>query len=221
MSAVYQRCDDSVSAMAMQLINQFHPELKEAGVTIDFVFAFAPTDDSGERTGPALTKNGVRALGLCRVIGPKDRALGRRDAEIALDADEWGDMTEAKQRALLDHELYHLIVRREPHGAFKFDDQHRPLLKLRPHDIEFGWFKAIADRHAEASQEQMQAKRIYDAFGQSFFPQLMDLFSNEVKVPNLPSDCTVTVEGSGKFADAVRKHFGKGKLPPIEEPAAT
>ena len=163
----FLRCDESVNAMAKSLIAEFdtHHPLNARGVIIDFVFAFPDKDDdTGEAINDAITKGGMKCLGLCRKIPLKDRALGRGDAEITLDGDWWGGATTEEARALLDHELTHLRVMDEN------DDLGRPILKLRKHDFEVGWFGIVAKRHGSASQEQIQAKTIMDRAGQLFWP---------------------------------------------------
>ena len=178
----FRRCDDSVPAMARELMRRFetHAPLLDARVNIDFVFAFGDRDEvTGELTSGALKKNGVKALGIARKLPPKDRALGRADAEIALDGDDWQDSNEDERRALLDHELHHLV----PTG--KTDDMDRPMLKLRPHDFEFGWFKVIAARHGVASQERIQAKAVMDDAGQYFWPAMSQDLSGQTRIQKM------------------------------------
>lgn len=163
----FQRCDESVTDIAADLINLYHEELAARKVKIDYVFAFAERDEvTLEVTGNALTKNGCKALGIARKISLKDRALGRGDAEIAIDGDWWQDADEAERSALLDHELHHLIA------TEKRDDIGRPIIKLRPHDYEFGWFRVVAARHGSASQERKQARTMMEDSGQYFWGDL-------------------------------------------------
>lgn len=167
--ATFKRCDDSVKEMADKLLSEFetHKPIVDAKLRIDFLFAFPELDETtGEPVNDALTKNGIRALGICRKIPLKDRAKGMGDAEICLDGHWWEHSDQAEQRALLDHELHHLVP------TSKRDDLGRPLLKLRKHDFEFGWFSVIAARHGTASQERIQAKRMMDNAGQYFWPDL-------------------------------------------------
>lgn len=157
--------------MARELLNQYetHALLIQAKATIDFVFAFGDVDDNGDTKGNALQKNGVKALGIARKIPIKDRALGRADAEISLDGDWWKDATDAQRRALLDHELHHLTVKMDNTGLL-LDDLGRPVIAMRKHDVEIGWFIEIARRHKGASLEVTQAGQIMDESGQYFWP---------------------------------------------------
>ncbi len=169
MPRTFQRCDSTVSELAVEILCEYesHKPLLDAKVRIDYVFAY---NDSGH----ALTHGGYAALGLARKIGLKDRALGRGDAEIALDGEWWKNAKESKRRALLDHELHHLSVQIE-NGAFKRDDLGRPMLELRKHDHQFGWFNIIAERHGASSIERIAAKSLWDEDGQLYFPDIFKM----------------------------------------------
>lgn len=144
-----------------------HHALTGVGIKIDYVFAFPDYDEAtGEPTNNAINKGGIKALGVARKLNLKDRTKGLGDAEILLDGDWWEDATEKERRALLDHELHHLVA------TSKVDDLGRPKLKLRKHDFEVGWFHIIAQRHGVHSQEQKQAGFIMESAGQFYWPAI-------------------------------------------------
>ena len=149
-----------------------HKPLLDARVKIDFVWAFSDKDYDGNPTNDALRKNGVKALGMARKIPLKDRVLGRGDAEITLDGDWWKEVDKNEQAALLDHELHHLSLKIDKRGLVR-DDIGRPIIVLRKHDYEFGWFNIIAQRHGKHSQEQIYAASMMDAAGQYYWPNLV------------------------------------------------
>ena len=175
MPTTYHRCPEDVTALAGELLCKYesHKPLLDARVKIDLVFACPDLDDEGHPTTNAISKNGVRALGLARKLGLKDRAMGRGDAEILVDHHWWTQTaSEEQQRALLDHELHHLaVVAQKETDIAKRDDLGRPVLRLRKHDFEFGWFTIIAARHGEHSIERRQAKEIVERAGQLYFPE--------------------------------------------------
>lgn len=180
--STFKRCDGSVEEMASELINQFdtHAPLIECKVKIDYVFAYGDRDEAtGELKSTALKLHGVAALGIARKMPLKDRALGRGDAEISLDGDWWKEASDAERRALLDHELHHLVP------TYDTDDLRRPIIKIRPHDFQFGWFKVIAARHGIASQERIQAKAMMDDAGQYFWPLDNTATAQESRFQNL------------------------------------
>lgn len=74
-----------------------------------------------------------------------------------------------ERAALIDHEIYHLMPAKDKNQRFKCDDQGRPILKLRKHDHQFGWFDEIARRHGENSGEVRQARDLVAKFGQVYF----------------------------------------------------
>jgi Putative phage metallopeptidase len=158
--------------MAEVILGEFlsYKPIVEAKVEIDYMFAFAEVGEDGESRGHALTKHGIRALGITRKIGIKDRVMGRGDAEVCIDGDWWGEATPARRRALLDHELHHLEVKLDEDGVVIRDDLKRPKLKLRKHDVEVGWFALVAGRHGSNSLEIEQAKMVMESYGQLFWP---------------------------------------------------
>jgi hypothetical protein len=189
----YQKANKSVHQLAAQLIGRYpdHKPLEAVEIKLDLVFAFADTDEKGRPLNDALTKNGIKALGITRAVPLKDRALDRGDAEIALDGDWWKTASGDEQAALLDHELHHISLKTDKNGNIKYDDLNRPLIKLRKHEIEIGWFKCIAERHGSASQERQQAKKIMDGFGQWLWPEIaptMELTYNGKSTGPMPMD---------------------------------
>ncbi len=172
--------------MAEQLIKEFHPEFEENKLRIDLLFAYGEKDDAGEIKSPALKKNGVKALGITRKINLKDRTKGLGDAEICLDGDWWEEADEAEKKALLDHELHHIIITADT------DMLRRPLLRLRKHDFEIGWFAVIAQRHGSASQERIQAKAMMDRGGQYFWPEISEIEkSRAILVSTIPKSVKI------------------------------
>jgi hypothetical protein len=172
--STFKKCDKAVREMANEILCEFetHRPLLDAKVTIDLLFAYADRNEAGERAADALSKGGVRALGIAKIITLKDRVAGRGDAEITLDGDWWADAKEQQRRALLDHELHHLAVSIKE-GCSVYDDAGRPKLKMRKHDYEFGWFTIIAARHGKFSIEVEQSTRIMHEQGEFYFPKAL------------------------------------------------
>jgi hypothetical protein len=201
--STFQKCPKQVEEMAQSLREQFesHHPLNDAKVTVDFVFAYGNRNDNGLLIGDAIMHHGAKALGLCRKIALKDRALGRADAEITLDGDWWPTAPEPEQRALLDHELHHIAIRIDKRGLVR-DDLGRPVIQLRKHDVEVGWFKAIAARHGLNSPERIQARQIMGDFGQYFWPEIAGELpppEESVKLPALnDGKFDVIVDGKKK-----------------------
>lgn len=168
MSKVYDFCPDEVKDRVARLVERFHPELGMAEVTFDLMYVSRSDDDEGKK--PVLTLHGVACLAIARIVPLKERAKGCSDAEILIDRDRFTDSTLEQQDALLDHELNHFELVRDADNCIKTDDHHRPKLKMRPHDYDFGWFTAIAARHGKASFEVQQARLMFDQDGNRLFP---------------------------------------------------
>lgn len=153
----------SVHSRLSAIIARFHPDLKASGARIDLLYVYA---DEGQTP---LSCHGYPALAVVRIIGDKDRVAGRGDAEIVIAKESYEDMSDAEKDALLDHELYHLVVKKDRHGIIQVDDHRRPKMKMRKHDHQFGWFNEIAKRHGDASAEVQQARAFGQAQGQLYF----------------------------------------------------
>lgn len=173
MPKTYEKAQGDVLDMARDLIAKHHEHLLVPNkVKIDYIMVFAARDEDGNMTGPALTHHGYPADGIAKIISAKDRAKGMGDCEISLDGDRWSVMKEDQQAALLDHELTHFQLKCDSSRVPRVDDLRRPLLKMKKHDFDFGWFTCIAERHGLASSEVRQAKIIWDNQGQAFFPEI-------------------------------------------------
>jgi len=170
MPSTYREAGEEVRDLAKNLMIKYHQELDEAGVKVDFCFAFGELDEQSEQKAPAIMQNGYRALGVPRKISLKDRVMGRGDCEITLDGDEWPRMSPEEQAALLDHELEHFECVRDKTGGFIFDDIDRPVLKLRIHDRQLGWFDNIANRHGLASTEIKDFRKLFSEGGNTYVP---------------------------------------------------
>lgn len=168
----YERCTGDVPKLAKELLNAYptYKPVLDYKVRIDFAWARADRDETNDQPrNNAISVRGVKALGVTRLIGSKDRVMGRGDVEITLDADWWDDASHEEQLAVLDHELYHIVVKGEK------DSYGRPKLSLRKHDYEFGWFKEIAMRHGTASQERQQAQTLMEESKAILWPTLSQL----------------------------------------------
>lgn len=155
-----------VKPLADGLIIQYHPDLDSAAVKFDFLFIFR--DVEGE--APALEEKGQRIFGKVNILPLKDRVKGNGDAELIIDGDEWPDLTNEVKKALVDHLLCSLEVKRDKDGSMKYDDLERPLLRIRPHDRVIKFFDAVAQRHGVNSYEVNQVKRLFREAGQTYLP---------------------------------------------------
>lgn len=210
--ATFEQCDKSVENMAGQLLHRYesHKPLLIADAKIDYVFAYGARNDEGELTGDALKKNGVKALGIARIVPLKERALGRGDAEVSLDGDWWKNTNDEERQAVLDHELHHFAVKVDNGNNIKTDDLGRPMLRMRKHDVDVGWFKVIAERHGVSSVEQIQARQIMDAYGQYFWPDIADAVKGQGRFANLETDrehTKMTITAGGKSVEVTSEQL--------------
>lgn len=154
----FEKDNGAIGLLADEIIEQYRGELRDAGLKIDIVKAYATRNENGDPTGPAIKLHGQPAHAIVRIIGLKDRAKGHGDAEITVDGDDWHLFSEMEQRAILHHEIEHLVlVTDAKSGAVKRDDLDRPKLRMRLHDHQFGWFDNVARIYRENAIEVQQA----------------------------------------------------------------
>lgn len=200
MSTTYEKSADydEVHDLIGEIVEKHHGELHKAEVTVGVTYAF-------NEKGPAVKLHGVACAAVIKINSLKARAEGAPDATITIDGKLWrsggnhAPLPDARRRALIDHEINHLMVSRDKEGQIKADDLGRPKLRMRPHDFEVGWFKVIARRHGSASFEVQQAAKLVDNRGQLLFPWAANggpEVEADVK-PRLLAETQVTFETSG------------------------
>lgn len=123
-----------------------------------------------ETTLPCLKHQGYPAGAVVRITPLKDRALGIADATIVIDRAGWLALSQRQRDALVDHELTHLARKVDKEtGEMVCDALDRPMLKMRKHDYQLGFFDEVAARHGEASPEVRHARRLMEHSGQLYF----------------------------------------------------
>lgn len=162
----YDTPDNSVTDLLDKVKEQYHPELIEAQVTTEVLFAY---DDKG---GFPVKFGGYPALAVVKINNLKNRAKGFADIEIIVDGEAYKSLTEPQRIAVWDHELYHVVVKRDKEGNIKTDDLNRPKLSVKKHDYQLGWFREIAERHGSNSPEVYQASILWHKDGRTFFPSI-------------------------------------------------
>jgi hypothetical protein len=175
--AKIEKAPKAIKDFALDILSQYetHKPILDAKVNIEFLFAYGERHpETDALISDAITKHGFRCDGICRKTNAEERAAGRGDAVIMLDADWWEKADEAEQKALLDHELHHIDVCTDEEGKVIKDKGGRPRLRMRKHDVEIGWFKIIAERNGQMSGECRQAKVIMDHSGQAYWPYMFE-----------------------------------------------
>lgn len=170
MPSTYVKAEKVVDDLAKEIIEQHHKDLDTVGVKIDILMVFR--DPEGE--APAMSHRGRRALGLASIHPLRLRALGLGDCLVQLDGDAWPHMGDRARMALLDHEITHFEVKRDKNGEILWDDLDRPILKLRLHDWEVGWFHSVADRYGIDSHEVKDFLALKGEHEQTYFAWLED-----------------------------------------------
>jgi len=162
MAVTYEPAKAEVWKLAVSVMEKYHGDMVEVEAQFEVMFAYGPKDKEGQTTGPAIKVRGFACYASVRLFPLRDRAAGRPDFEMLLDGDHYDEWSAKFRRAIFDHELYHVEPLKSKEGVWRTDDVGRPVMRLRPHDIEHGWFSAVAGRHGAASVERIQAAALLD-----------------------------------------------------------
>lgn len=164
MATTYNTASPANLELLRQAIDRYHLRLDQVGVTVGMMHACNPS-------GPALTHGGFPRLALVRVNSLRDRAEGKPDATVFVDAVEFIELTEAQKIALLDRVLTGLeLVVDAKGGGLKRDDLGRPKLKTRRPDYQTSGYWDVVDRHGKEALESMQFQALHKTFAQRSFP---------------------------------------------------
>lgn len=181
----YTKATQEVTDLIDEVMRKHHEPLSAVGVTIQALMAYAAENDMNEKAGPALSMGGYACNAAIRKTPLRERVMGSADAEIVFDGDNWGDRHIDEKRAIIDHELEHLTVSKKVSGEVILDTHGRPKLGMRLHDVQLGWFSAVAKRYGEASVEVVQAASLVQEHLDTYFPfAKVTLYPKQESLPN-------------------------------------
>jgi hypothetical protein len=122
-------------AMLAQLVASYHEDLIDARIALAWCTSWKPDVD------------GKVTLGKCKKTSDLDREFADYDFIILIRRSFWRDdrVTNDQRLALLDHELCHAAIKRDPNGEPMEDERGRHVYRVRKHDIEE--FTDIVRRH--------------------------------------------------------------------------
>ncbi len=177
------------------VLKRNYSDLTKEKVTIDLLEAMPGLDEKGEEKDEhAIVVGGYPADGCCSVTPYRWRVKGCADAEIQIDKHWWDHHSEKERLALIDHELYHLELKRnKKDDTVRRDDLGRPKLGIRKHDREFGWFDEVAERNGEHSHEVQQARTL-------LHPEARKIYQLELDFPKQQPNRTPASKGGRKAA---------------------
>lgn len=147
MPTTYEECGDDVTCVVNEMMEKYHGELLKVGVSIECLYAI------GADGKPAMKTRDGKILAQIKIANLERRTQGHADAQIKIDKTVWEEMAPQQRKALIDHELEHLVLVTTPEGTPKRDDLGRPKLKCKPHDWALTGFASVVARHKEAACE--------------------------------------------------------------------
>lgn len=142
-----------VDPIIKRVMEAYYPDLVEAGVTVDVLFASNPDESP-------LKSRGYPAAAVIKSQSLAQRAIGDSDVLLKIDFHQWRDFTEEQKTALVDHELHHLEVTRDDEEQIKRDDLDRPKLKMKVHTAEAGIFAEVIERHGRNALDVVAGEHV-------------------------------------------------------------
>ena len=167
MAKIYTPCadhDSTVLDIASDLMQKHYQDLQRAGLTVCYLFV---ENGNKESLTPALTHGGYPAAATVKINSLKCRVEGKADVTVTIDRDWWTNHDREQCEALIDHELYHVLVADDDYGNFVTDDIGRPKVTLRKHDWQHGGFLEIAKRHGMKSVDMSAIAEVERVFQQA------------------------------------------------------
>lgn len=156
MAKTYQECDSDVYDLIDDVMSKYHPDLKQQQVTVHPLYV--SNEDAGGMQSVALKTRGHAVAAQIKITSLEQRVRGIADAQLTIDTMAWCGLNANAKRALIDHELQHLEVKRDKDSVVQIDDHGRPKLKIRYHDYELSGFLSVVERHGEAALEAMMMR---------------------------------------------------------------
>jgi hypothetical protein len=201
----YEKAPVECTQIVERMMEKYHGPLKDAGVTIDILFAKNKADDGDiDAEACALKLHGYQVAAMVKINGYKLRVQGHADAEIIIDGERWYTWSDEEKDALLDHELEHLELKAKE-GVVLRDDLDRPRLRMRKHDHQFGWFDACARRHGKHSFETQQFEQFCESHRQLWIDFDASAEADDEFQPTVTIQRPKTTKGSGQRRAAAGK----------------
>lgn len=147
--------NDATHDFIYAVMKSHHPELLDAGVSVTALMVLAARDKNGDAKGPAIKFHGYPAVATIKITNNEDRVAGLTDCVINIDSDRWDELSKREREALISHELTHLEY------TGKMDNNGRPKLKLRLHDVQIGVF---LENIKEFGDDSLDKKQIVGGF---------------------------------------------------------
>lgn len=206
----YECCDETdqkVAVIGFAMMQKYHGDLFKAGLEVSYIFARADRNEAGEIMANPVMVGGFPRDAKVKIIGLKERADGRADVEILIDADRWEKLSDPEKDAVLDQMFQHLELKKDPDTTEVLtDDLGRPKLKMLKPDHCHQWWDEVAKRHGAASPEVKEARAFADAHGQVYFGWAKPA-SDSAEAQVFPAGTTVTLTTGEKTVTVTGEQF--------------
>lgn len=182
----YKLAPKPVRTVTAKLLKKYHEELSKAEIDIAIVFVNAGQDKTGFPI-PAIVKNGKICAAKIGNTTTIHRVCGLADVIMQIDEQIWDKLRTETRDALIDHELTHLEISKDKDGYPMTDAAGRPVIQMKPHDVELGIFQEIVARHKAAAIDSHVIQALYESpAGQTAFGFYKTSLKNKAQKPSEP-----------------------------------
>jgi len=160
MGTKYTRVDRDVTKIVNKVLGDHHTAL--AHVEVSILCLYAESVGKGmAMLKPPLGRNGQVCVATICQTSLVERVGGMEDIIIRIDKRRWENLDDTARKALIDHELCHVSVKRDKKTSdVCYDQNGRPLFCLNPHDYEIGVFSVIIERYGMAAIDCQNVKAL-------------------------------------------------------------
>jgi Putative phage metallopeptidase len=166
MATEYAKAEADVLGMLDLLIAEHFPGIQELPVPLRIEVLMASAADGG----PALKRMGHRCAGQVSIVKAEERATGGPDVRIKIAGAIWDEAGDDTRRALLHHELNHIVPKFDKGtGDQQLDPYGRPVVKLRRDDWLLTGFRATVELFGGDAIERRALDAVEASLGQETF----------------------------------------------------
>ena len=171
MSKNYEMASQEDVKLMNEIIDKHYKELRDYDIQIGLFYLYPKLDKDGNSKGPSIKSQGVACAANIRIVSDLNRLTDNTDVKIVLAQEIWSKISKEEKEAILDHELYHLVIAKDPKTDEPLtisETSDKVKLKMKVHNIVLWGFSDIIERHKMNSQEL----QILDGISKRYAPYM-------------------------------------------------
>ncbi len=180
----YTKADDGVMSVVRYVLTHHHQHLVDLELRVGVILVESDGDE------PAIKCHGSAAAAKIARVPLKRRLFMPFDVLIEVDQSVWGALSKDQQRALFDHELTHVVPKRNRGGLIDLDVDGRPKLVLKPDDWVLTGFRDVVEHWGSAALEAQAIASVLASPRSDGAQGLFDFLVPRAAQPQTARGCT-------------------------------